>query len=872
MEQPVTVGRATPSGGAGPETPEALADLVGEALTARVALDEQGRVTGWNAGAERLLGYPAGEMTGRRAGDLLAEPIPVRGGLPTLAGLPRWSGDIALRHRDGRKLTVRVLAHHRPPGTDAPAWLLVSALTRRPPGPDLDESLVTWSFAQSPCCALAIYDTRLRLLRANADMERATALTEAEMLGLRVSEIADDEAGERAERGMARVLRTGEPQYQENFLLAPGETREHAWSVYTSALRDADGTIRGVCLSAHDMTEQFWARKRLQLIGEAGRRIGSTLDVTRTAQELTEVTVPALADFVSVDLLAALDDVHEPPAQALPPDGPLLLRRVALRSVTPGAPEAAVAAGQVESYPEGSTPFESLRAGRATLHEATDPAFTAWLARDPARAARVRAFGIHSVMTVPLAARGTTLGVAFFVRYATPDSFGHDDLVLAGELAARAAVSIDNARRYTRERATAVTLQRSLLPQRLPRQAAVEVASRYLPAGGHAGVGGDWFDVIPLSGARVALVVGDVVGHGLHASATMGRLRTAVRTLADIDLPCDELLTHLDDLVARLNREEEGGEPAGPSEAPETMRGAETGEAWQTGHLDAASHPDATGRWDAAGHRPPTEPGPVETSGDVGATCLYAVYDPVSRRCCFSGAGHPRPAVVSPDGSVDLVGLPAAPPLGVGGLPYEATEVDIPEGSLLALYTNGLVETRDRDLDTGVHRLREALARPARSLDALCDTVLADLLPQRPADDVALLVARTRALDASQVATWPVPADPSAVAQTRKDVVTQMERWGLSDAVFVTELVVSELVTNAIRHAEPPIQLRLIHDTALICEVSDGGNTAPHLRRARTYDEGGRGLLLVAQLTDRWGTRQSATGKTIWAEQSLSLQ
>ncbi|WP_086562391.1 SpoIIE family protein phosphatase [Streptomyces africanus] len=835
MEQPVTVGRAghragrslgaepeAPHATEATETPEALADLVGESLTARVTLDEQGRVTGWNTGAERLLGYSARQMTGRPAAGLLAEPIPARGGPPAFAGLSRWSGDVALRHHDGRKLTVRVLAHHRAPGTGAPAWLLLSALTRRQPRPALDESLVSWSFTQSPCCALALYDTRLRLRRANEGMQRAMALTEEEMLGLRVSEIVDDEAGARAERSMARVLRTGETQYEENYLRAPGEPREHAWSVFESALRDAEGTIQGVCLSAHDMTEQFWSRKRLQLIAEAGRRIGATLDVRRTAEELTDVIVPALADFVSVDLVAALDDVPEPPARVLPADGPLLLRRVALRSVTPGAPESVVAAGQVDAYPEGSAPYESLRAGRATLHEVTDPAFAAWLAHDAERAAKIRAFGIHSVMTVPLVARGVTLGVAFLLRYRNPDPFRHDDLVLARELAARAAVSIDNARRYTRERTTAVTLQRSLLPRRLPRQAAVEVASRYLPAGGHAGVGGDWFDVIPLSGARVALVVGDVVGHGLHASATMGRLRTAVRTLADIDLPCDELLTHLDDLVTRLSVEGEDGESA-------------------------------------------------ETSGDLGATCLYAVYDPVSRRCCIAGAGHPMPAVVSPDGRVELIDLPPAPPLGMGGLPHEATEVVLPEGSLLALYTNGLIENRDRDVDAGVDRLREALARPAPSLDALCDTVLAGLLPPRPADDVALLVARTRALDASQVATWAVPDDPSAVAQTRKDVVAQLERWGLSDAVFVTELVVSELVTNAIRHARPPIQLRLIHDNTLICEVSDGGNTAPHLRRPRTYDEGGRGLLLVAQLTERWGTRQAATGKTIWAEQTLPL-
>ncbi|GAA2224299.1 ATP-binding SpoIIE family protein phosphatase [Streptomyces indiaensis] len=856
MEQPVTAGRATRSSGA---EPEALEALVGASLTARVTLDERGLVTGWNEGAERLLGYTAGQLTGRRAADLLAEPIPVRGGLPTLAGLPRWNGDVALRHRDGRTLTVGILAHHRPPGADGPAWLVLSALTGRQPPTGLDESLVSWSFAQSPCCAQAIYDTRLRLRRANADMERATALTEEEMRGLRVSEIVDDDAGRRAELGMAHVLRTGEPQYEEPYLRAPGESHEHAWSIFLSALRDHEGTIRGVCLSAHDMTEQFWARKRLQLIAEASRRIGSTLDVTRTAQELTDVTVPVLADFAGVDLLAALDDAPEPPARPVPADGPLLLRRAALRSVTPGAPESVVAAGAVDAYPPGSLPFESLRTGRPALQEVTDPAFTAWLARDPARAARVRAFGVHSVMAVPLAARGTTLGVAFFARHRTQEPFRHDDLVLAGELVARAAVSIDNARRYTRERATAVTLQRSLLPRRLPRQAAVEVASRYLPAGGHAGVGGDWFDVIPLSGARVALVVGDVVGHGLVASATMGRLRTAVRTLADIDLPCDELLTHLDDLVARLNTEED-------SDTERRTRGSTRGSA-ATAAGTGIAETAGTGSAETAGMG---SAGSAETAGDLGATCLYAVYDPVTRRCCFAGAGHPLPAVVSPEGTVDFVGLPTSPPLGVGGLPYEATEVVVPEGSLLALYTNGLIETPDRDVDTGVDRLREALARPAASLDALCDTVLADLLPPRPADDVALLIARTRALDERQVATWSVPSDPSAVAQTRKDVVAQLERWGLSDTVFVTELVVSELVTNAIRHAQPPVQLRLIHDSTLICEVSDGGSTAPHLRRARTYDEGGRGLLLVAQLTERWGTRQSGTGKTIWAEQDLS--
>ncbi|MER5177625.1 SpoIIE family protein phosphatase [Streptomyces sp. NPDC002896] len=811
--------RITADRGTGP-----LGDVVGEALTARVTVDGHGTVTRWNGGAESLLGYSAAQIVGRPAIALLADEAAARD-LPPLGRLPRWHGTLALRHRDGHRLEAPVLAHHRAPDRGSREWLLVSPLTGRLPQPD-DDTLVSWSFTQSPCCAMALYDTRLRLRRANEAMERSVALSEAEMRGLRVPEIVDNEAGELAEQDMLQVLATGEPHYRENYLRAAGETREHAWSVFLAPLWDRDGRLHGVCLSAHDNTDQYWARKRIQLIAEAGKRIGSTLDVTRTAQELADVAVPELADFMSVDLLASLEDLYESPPGTVTTSGPLALRRIAHQSVYPGVPETVVALGGVDDYPEHSPPAESLRAGHALLHQVSEPAIAEWIARDTVRAARVRDFGIHSVMTVPLTARGTTLGVAVLSRYRQrhPDPFQEDDLVLAEELAARAALSIDNARRYTRERSTAVTLQRSLLPQRLPEQAAVEVASRYLPAGAQAGVGGDWFDVIPLSGARVALVVGDVVGRGIHASATMGRLRTAVRTLADIDLLPDELLTHLDDLVARLSTEADGA-----------------------------------GR--AAGEAEP---------GDVGATCLYAVYDPVTRRCSLARAGHPPPAVVRPDGTVELLDLPSGPPLGLGGLPFEAVEAELPEGSLLALYTDGLLASREGDIDDGISRLRQALARPPASLDALCDTVLASVLPQRPVDDVALLVARTRSLKEDQVATWDVAAEPAAVAQARKNAVAQLVAWSLGDAVFVTELIVSELVTNAIRHAEPPIQLRLIHDRNLICEVTDASSTAPHMRRARTYDEGGRGLLLVAQLTQHWGTRHTAKGKTIWAEQTLT--
>ncbi|MFI1710659.1 SpoIIE family protein phosphatase [Streptomyces griseoruber] len=807
-----------------------------EALTARVTVDEHATVTGWNEGAERLLGYRAEEIVGRRAAVLLAED-PAARDLPALAALPRWHGTLTLRDRSGHRLRARVLAHHRAARDGTRDWLLVSAVPGVRNGSE-DDTLMRRGLMQSPSCATSVYDTDLRYRRSSLAAQHALGLGEEELRGLRMTDVILTPVSELVERRMRLALETGEPQYVENHARAPGEAREHAWSVHLYRVEDPDdGRVLGVAATGHDVTEQYWARKRLQLIAAASSRIGSTLDVARTAQELADVAVPDLADFLSVDLLTSFEEDAEGAEGAEGADGgaagadagagdgvSLALRRVAHQSVLPGVPEAVLALGEVDEYPEGSPPVESLRSGRGLYRRVFPAALPAWVADDPLRIARIRDFGFHSVMAVPLSARGTTLGVVVLARHRRPDPFQEDDLVLAEELAARAAVCIDNARRYTRARGTAVTLQRSLLPQRLPEQSAVEVASRYLPAGARAGVGGDWFDVIPLSGARVALVVGDVVGHGIHASATMGRLRTAVRTLADIDLPPDELLTHLDDLVARLATEAED---------------AENG----------------------------------ETAGDVGATCLYAVYDPVSRRCALARAGHPPPALVRPDGGVELLDLPAGPPLGLGGLPFESVEFDLPEGSVLALYTDGLLDSRTRRADTsddGVSRLCRNLARPADSLDALCDTVLGGMLPQRPADDVALLVARTRGLDASRVAIWDVEPDPAAVAETRKNVIACLEAWGLTDAAFVTELIVSELVTNAIRHAEPPVQLRLIHDRALICEVSDASGTAPHMRRARTFDEGGRGLLLVAQLTERWGTRPGTKGgKTIWAEQNV---
>ena len=799
-------------------------DPVDEAATARATVDANGLVTGWSEGARRLLGHRSAEVVGRPAARLLAEEPPA--GTPrSLRTAQRWHGPVTLRHRDGHRLTVNLLAHRLAPETGDSAdnadnggggWLLLTPAVRPSPSPQ-DDTLVRWAFTRSPF-TMGLYDTGLRLRRANADMERVVGLPEEAMQGLRVSEIVVDVEGDRTEQCMRLALATGEPQHLQQHLRLTGHERESAWTTSLTPVRDTAGTVQGVLLSAQNVTEEYVARGRLALLNDASVRIGSTLDLARTAQELADVAVPRFADFVTVDLLPAIEGGDDPPAGA--PPSRVLLRRVANQSVLEGCPEAVIAYGEVAAYPDESPAAECLAAGRPLIREVTEPAIGRWEGQLPVRADRVRRFGFHSVLAVPMRARGITLGVATFSRHRRPEPFEQDDALLGEEISARAAVCIDNARRYTRERRTSLTLQSSLLPQRLPPQAAVDVAFRYLPASAQAGVGGDWFDVIPLSGARVALVVGDVVGHGIQASATMGRLRTAVRTLADVDLPPDELLTHLDDLVMHLSAE------------------ADT----------------------------------VGAADGIGATCLYAVYDPVSRHCTLARAGHPEPALATPDGAVEFLDVPAGPPLGLGGLPFEATEIELPEGSLLALYTDGLIEARGRDIDVGLDALRAVLARSAASsLESTCDTVIQTLLPDRAADDVALLMARTRALDAAHVATWDVPPDPAAVAETRTNACRQLAAWGLDEAAYVTELVVSELVTNAIRYGGAPIQLRLIRDRNLICEVSDASSTAPHLRRARSFDEGGRGLLLVAQLTQGWGTRQTYTGKTIWAEQTLPV-
>ena len=413
-----------------------------------------------------------------------------------------------------------------------------------------------------------------------------------------------------------------------------------------------------------------------------------------------------------------------------------------------------------------------------------------------------------------------TVSVYSAVHLWLSDDFGGVWWIKFALVIAACAIAVLSSRARQREltldrtRDIAATLQRELLPAEAAGTATVEVCHRYTPTDTQAGVGGDWFDVIPLSGARVALTIGDVVGHGIKAAALMGRLRTAVQTLADLELAPDELLTRMDVLAARLSDEDD--------------------------------------------------------TRDLSATCLYLVYDPITRRATMASAGHTPPALRRPDGGVEYPELPEHPPLGMGDTAFEAATTVLAEGTIVALYTDGLLDLRRSSTEEAFARLSRALGDRTESLRQLCDHVC-DTVPADADDDVALLLARVGGMDPDRVATWELPGTPEAVRSARKAVAHRLDAWNLPDQAFTTELIVTELVTNAMVHGAAPITLRLIKDDALICEVADSSHAAPHPHAVHLLDENGRGLHLVARLADRWGTRRTDDGKIVWAEQSLPV-
>jgi serine phosphatase RsbU (regulator of sigma subunit)/anti-sigma regulatory factor (Ser/Thr protein kinase) len=524
-------------------------------------------------------------------------------------------------------------------------------------------------------------------------------------------------------------------------------------------------------------------RVRLALLSEASIRIGSTLDLRQTGSELMDVAVPRLAD--AAGLLVQERLLAENAFPDRPTDGEAVVRGIASGVTGPVLDDwnAEFELEKLVVYPASSPYAECMATGKPVTFGSPPCA----------------------CLVVPLRARGNVLGCVAMMRGPGRPAFDHQDVTLAEELAARAAICIDNARLYNRERRTALTLQSSLLPTDLSRPLGLEIAHRYLPASDLTGVGGDWYDVIPLPGGRVALVVGDVMGHGTEAAATMGQLRTAVRTLAGLDLPPQDVLYRLDQMMQDMG-------------------------------------------------------------GMQNATCLYATYDPVDRAVAVSRAGHIPPIILRPDGLTEVLEVPPGLPLGIGGELFQTSEAVLADGDTLVLLTDGLVESRGRDIDAGIAALRSHLAGPLRDPEQLCDKLIEELRPNHDRDDIALLLARVHTLSSDSIATLELAdAAPSAGA-ARRFVRETLAAWDLQDLCWTCELLVGEMVANAVQHGSGPIQVRLLRGKALLCEVADRSPAFPVARTPGPLAEDGRGLHMIKSLAGRWGARPVADGKAVWCE------
>jgi Stage II sporulation protein E (SpoIIE)/Histidine kinase-like ATPase domain len=553
------------------------------------------------------------------------------------------------------------------------------------------------------------------------------------------------------------------------------------------------------------------ALMRRQMLDDTFTRIGDTLDIDHLARELIDALVPHFCNAADLLLLESLAGDDEWPAHG--PDGSLPLRRIALSHDRKDPSwEAAFPTGEILRYPAPSPYYRCMDTGAPVLEATITESQASRIAKAWRRRPVAKLLSGASMLMLPLIARGTMLGFFACTRQEGFRRFDAYDVEIGMDFASRAAVFIDNARRYSREHATALTLQRSMLPTGLSAPSSVEVKHRYLPGSKLIEVGGDWYESIALPGGRVALVVGDVAGHGVRAAVTMGRLRTAIHTLAMLELPPAESLQQLDELMHTLGEREP--------------------------HF---------------------------------ATCAYAVYDAVSGECEVAVAGHLPPLLVHPNGSNELLNVPPAPPLGIGDGDVESRQFTVEDGSLFVLYTDGLVENKGQDISDGLARLR-GLFRPdtvQQPLEDLCKATLDGVYSDHQRDDIAVLIARLRRLPQDRHASWTFAPKLTAVREARSVLAEPMKRWGLDDLIPTTELLVSELVTNAVKYSRGDVTLRLVNEKALVCEVLDSSAALPRLRQANGDDENGRGLQVVRQLSKRWGARRTTAGKVVWCEQPL---
>ncbi|MEU6888063.1 SpoIIE family protein phosphatase [Streptomyces viridosporus] len=819
---------------------------------ASFSIGPDGLIDQWSLRAEQLFGIPAARAVGMDPIAAFVDPDRREQGQRKMAEIldgREWTGVVPFRlpdtmvrdERDREGLAeVYVMPTRTEEGEKAAVCIVVDVRTLRRIETDLAASQAI--FGQSPFGFLLI-DPDLRVRRANQRFASIFGGSVDDHRGKGVHDYLPRGEAERVAATLRRVLETGDSITDMHVTgFVPGSEERRHWSVNLYRVHSGSGRSIGVAWLGTDITarraaarEAAAARRNLALLNEAGARIGNSLDLETTARELLDVVVPGFCDLATVDLYQGLLAGDEtPPGLA---DGSAEVRRVAFASAVSEAPfdgtGERVKLGAVHHYAFNSPCAAALRTARPQ----TVPGEEGGL--------------VQSTLAVPMVAHDTVVGLAQFARTKGSEPFGDRDRDLAVELAARAAVCIDNARLYRREHERALILQRSLLPPGDPEASGLDIACRYLPGNAATGrpseVGGDWFDVIELPGHRTALVVGDVMGRGLRAAVAMGELRTAVRTLAQLDLEPAEVLSQLDEIARGL------GAPGGVRQATRAAR----------------------------------RPREADLSEVYLATCVYAVYDSVTRRCTFANAGHLPPVLVEPGEPALMLDVPPGMPLGVGGEPFEEVEVELPEGALLALYTDGLVESRDHPLDEGLQAFVGALTGPSPmasghppsatapradahpNLEDVCDHVLNTLDTHHGEDDIALLMARVQGLPAESVGDWTLPREPRSVGRAREHARAQLLGWDLEPLVDTTELLVSELVTNALRYGEGEIRLRLLLDRTLVCEVWDAGLVQPRRRRARDTDEGGRGLQLVGLLSAAWGSRRTPRGKTVWFELPL---
>ncbi|MBO8193586.1 SpoIIE family protein phosphatase [Streptomyces oryzae] len=655
-----------------------------------VVLDERGRIVLWSPQAEQLFGYSAAEALGRYAAPLLVPDEHIELVLRLFDEVMRegksWAGVFPIKCKDGkvRAFEFRNMRLH----DDQHATYALGLVTDRAALREIERDLAfsTLLIQQSPM-GVAVMDTDLRYVSVNPALTRLDGVSEEEHLGRTVRDVLPPGHVEQAETVLQRVLETGEPVIDHEVLggAMPGG-EGHAWSVSTYRLDDAGGQPLGLSVAVTDITERHQAaiqaeqaRQRLSHLAEASVRIGTTLDLEQTARELAEITVPELADIAAVDVLDAA--VRDQPFR-LPEEETARFRALALATAYPTvAADAADPPGQVAHYSADRLVTRCVATGQPVAVPEVQEEDLRSIGRDEQAAGLLSRAGVHSYLAVPLIARGEVLGALDLKRTRNPKPFDHDDTILACELAGRAAVCIDNARLYRQQHNIALTLQRSMLPTPGPTSARLRLASRYQPAGAHSEIGGDWFDVLELEEERTALVVGDVMGSGVNAAATMGRLRTATQTLARLALTPADVLSHLDQITTGLD--------------------------------------------------------------PYFATCLYAVYDPQHHRCHLASAGHLPPVLVPARGEPRLIELPVGTPLGIGGGEHGTVPVDLHPGDLLVLYTDGLVETRRDDIEDRLQVLLELLrplAASGCSLEETCDRLLESLRSPENHDDVALLL------------------------------------------------------------------------------------------------------------------------------------